>query len=182
MDLRDIKEFLRDCWSYILTFAIIVFIFTFIVAFHPVAGNSMTPTLEEGNIVLVSKFSHRLFKLKRNQIVIVKKESKTYIKRIVGLPNENISYLNDILYIDGKAYKESFLEEEIVTNNFLFEDICDTNACPDKKIPEGYYLVLGDNRMDSEDSRDPDFGLVKKSEIKGVVMFNIWPVNSFKKI
>ena len=118
MDLRDIKEFLRDCWSYILTFAIIVFIFTFIVAVHPGAGNSMTPTLEEGNIVLVSKFSHRLFKLKRNQIVIVKKESKTYIKRIVGLPNENISYLNNILYVDGKAYKERFLKEEIITNIF----------------------------------------------------------------
>ena len=67
MDLRDVKEFIKDFIGYIFAFLIIVMIFTFVVAFHPVAGNSMTPTLAEGDIVMVSKFSHKLFSLKRNE-------------------------------------------------------------------------------------------------------------------
>ena len=109
MDLRDIKEFFRDFMGYIITFAVIVFIFTFVIAFHPIAGNSMTPNLEEGNIVAVNKFYHNLFDMKRNQIVIVKKESKTYIKRIVGLPGERISFKNNVLYVNDQGYKENFL-------------------------------------------------------------------------
>ena len=178
MDLRDIKEFLRDCWSYIITVAIIVFVFTFIVACHPIAGNSMTPTLEEGNIVVVSKLSHKLFKINRNQIVIIKKGSKTYVKRVIGLPGENISYLNNVLYVDGEAHKEDFLENGTITNNFLLEDICSQDECPNNVIPSNHYLVLGDNRSDSKDSRE--FGLIEKSEINGIVWINIWPINDMK--
>lgn len=142
----------------------------------------MTPTLEEGNITAVSKFSKAIFGIKRNQVVIVKKDSKTYIKRVIGLPGENVSFLNNKLYIDDKLYKEEFLNENIKTNNFLFEDICDINKCPESKIPKDQYLVLGDNREESMDSRDHTFGLVKKEEIEGVVIFNIWPIRSIKKI
>lgn len=176
MDLRDLKEFLRDCWSYIVTIVIIVFIFTFVVACHPIAGNSMTPTLEEGNIVLVSKLSPKLSKIKRNQVVIIKRDSKTYVKRVIGLPGENISYLNNVLYIDGVAYKEEYLSDNVITHNFLFEDICSKEDCPNNKIPNGSYLVLGDNREESNDSRE--FGLIEKDEIIGVVWANIWPVNN----
>lgn len=178
MDLRDIKEFFRDCWSYILTIAIIIFIFTFVIAFHPIAGNSMIPTLEEGNVVVVSKFAHKLFNINRNQIVIIKRGSKTYVKRVIGLPGENISYLNNVLYVNGEAYKENFLGNDIITNNFLFEDICSKEKCTDNKIPLNHYLVLGDNRGESEDSRE--FGLIQKNEIVGVVWINIWPIKNMK--
>ena len=150
MDLRDIKEFFRDFMGYIITFAIIIFIFTFVIAFHPIAGNSMTPNLEEGNIVAVNKFYHNLFDMKRNQIVIVKKESKTYIKRIIGLPGERISFKNNVLYVNDQGYKENFLGA-VTTDDFLFEDICNKMACPDSVIPEEYYLVLGDNRKDERE-------------------------------
>lgn len=178
MDLRDIKEFIKDFIGYIFAFLIIVMIFTFVVAFHPVAGNSMTPTLAEGDIVMVSKFSHKLFSLKRNEIVIVKSsDEKTYIKRIIGLPGEKVDYLNGVLYIDDKGYKEPFLSDDVITNNFLFEDICSKEKCPNGVIPENMYLVLGDNRIDSFDSRDPELGLVPLSNIKGTVLMRIWPVN-----
>ena len=178
MDLRDIKEFFRDCFGYIVTFVIIAFILTFVVAFHPVAGNSMVPTLEEGNVALVSKSHQFIFGVKKNQIVIVKKEGKTYIKRVVGLPGEEVHYLNNVLYVNDTPYKENFLGSGVTTNNFMFEDICSKEDCPDGKIPDGYYLVLGDNRNESIDSRDNNFGLVKKNEIKGVVIVNIWPLDS----
>lgn len=180
MDLRDIKEFFRDFMGYIITAAIIIFIFTFIVAFHPIAGNSMTPNLEEGNIVAVNKFYQHFFDMKKNQIVIVKKESKSYVKRIIGVPGENVSYKDNVLYINGQGYKESFLGD-VTTDDFEFEDICNIKDCPDGVIPEDYYLVLGDNRNDSMDSRNKKFGLVHKSEIKGLVSFKVWPINDLGK-
>lgn len=181
MDLRDIKEFFRDFMGYIITFAVIIFIFTFVIAFHPIAGNSMTPNLEEGNIVAVNKFYHNLFDMKRNQIVIVKKESKTYVKRIIGLPGERISFKNNVLYVNDQGYKENFLGD-VTTDDFLFEDICNKMDCPNSVIPEDYYLVLGDNRNDSMDSRNKKFGLVHKSEIQGMVIFKIWPINNLGKV
>jgi len=181
MDLRDIKEFCRDCFGYFVTFVIIVLFFTFIIAFHPVAGNSMTPTLEEGDITVVSKFYHHLFDIKRNQIAIVKKESKTYIKRVVGLPGEYIYYLDDSLYVNGNKQEETFLNN-VHTNGFTLEDVCDETMCPNGVIPDDYYLVLGDNRTDSIDSRDSEFGLVNKKEIQGIVLFRMWPVNNMKRL
>lgn len=178
MDFRDIKEFFHDFVGFIIAFIVVVLIFTFVVAFHPVAGNSMTPTLAEGDVVLVSKFSQKLFDLKRNEIVILKADDeKTYIKRIIGLPGEKIDYINGTLYINDKGYTESFLADDVITNNFLFEDICSIDECPNGIIPEDMYLVLGDNRSDSFDSRDSELGLVPLSSIKGTVLMRIWPVN-----
>ena len=182
MDLRDIKEFFRDFMGYIITFFVIVFIFTFIVAFHPIAGNSMVPALEEGNIVAVNKFYHHFFDMKRNHIVIVKKDSKTYIKRIIGLPGERVDFKDNNLYVNNEGYTENFLDDEVVTRDFDFEDICNIDECPLGVIPSDYYLVLGDNREDSMDSRSAKFGLVHIDEIKGIVMFKIWPVDDLGKI
>ena len=75
MDLRDIKEFFRDFMGYIITAVVIIVIFTFVISFHPIAGNSMTPALEEGEIVIVNKFYPNFFDFKHFQIVFVKKES-----------------------------------------------------------------------------------------------------------
>jgi signal peptidase I len=182
MDLRDIKEFFRDFIGYIITFAIIIVIFTFIVAFHPIAGNSMVPTLEEGNIVVVNKFYKHLFDLKRNQIVIVKKDSKTYIKRGIGLPGENIYFKNNTLYINDKGFKEEFLANDVTTYDYKLTDYCGEELCKDGKIPKDYYFVLGDNRNDSKDSRSVSFGLVHKDEIEGLVIFKMWPIKDVGRV
>ena len=182
MDLRDIKEFFRDFIGYIITFAIIIVIFTFIVAFHPIAGNSMVPTLEEGNIVVVNKFYKHLFDLKRNQIVIVKKDSKTYIKRVIGLPGENIYFKKNTLYIKDKGFKEEFLANDVTTYDYKLTDYCGEELCKDGKIPKDYYFVLGDNRNDSKDSRSVSFGLVHKDEIEGLVIFKMWPIKDVGRV
>lgn len=177
MDLREVVEFLKDTAGYIITIVVLLLIFTFVLAFQPVAGNSMSPTLEEGQVTLVSRFAYFFSFPKRNEIVIIKKDKKSYVKRIIGLPGENIKYLNGFLYIDDKPYKEDYLGNDITTSNFMFEDICDKKTCPSGVIPDDKYLVLGDNRMASEDSRSSSFGLVSKNEIKGKVIFKIFPLN-----
>lgn len=179
MDFREVTEFIKDFFGYIVLFLVIVFLFTFVVAFHPIAGNSMVPNLDEGSIVLVSKFHPHLIKVKREQIVIVKTEHKSYIKRVIGLPGEKVEVKDNKLYINEKEYKEEYIPSDIVTDDFSFEDICDAKECPNGKIPKDKYLVLGDNREDSTDSRN--FGLISKDEIKGVAIFKIWPINDVKK-
>jgi len=175
-DLREITEFFRDFGKYLLLIIVMILIFTFIVVFQPVAGNSMNPTLKEGDVILVSKLSKSFL---RNEIVTVIVNDKSYVKRIIGLPGEEVHYLNDVLYVNDVGYKEDFLSEEVVTNNFMFVDICSIEDCPLGVIPEDMYLVLGDNRSESSDSRDPSFGLVSKEQIKGKVIFKIWPINRF---
>ena len=183
MDLRNITEFLRDMWNYIVIILIVVIIFTFVVAFQPVAGNSMHPNLKEGNVIAVSKFAYKLGKPKRNDIVVLKdKNNKSFVKRIIGLPGEKIEYLDNYLYIDGDAFKEKFLGEDIVTSSFLFEDICSIEDCPKGVIPADMYLVMGDNRPQSDDSRNPEFGLVSKKQLKGKMLIRIWPLNQFGKV
>ncbi len=181
MDTREIKEFLRDCSIYIITFAIIAFVLIFVVAFHPISGNSMYPTLEEGNVVLVSKFSYLFTDVKRNDIVALKVNGKSYVKRVIGLPGEDIKFLKNILYINGQPYTENFLDEGVETSGFTLDDVCKVGECPNGVIPEGKYLVLGDNRPESEDSRTATFGLVEKSDIKGKIFFRIWPLSNIGK-
>ena len=181
-DFREIKEFLRDCSIYIITILCIAVVFIFVVSFQPIAGNSMFPTLQEGNVVLVSKFSYHFIKIKRNDIVTVTVNGKSYVKRVVGLPGEDIKFLKNILYINGDPYTEDYIKEGVKTSGFTLEDVCKENECPDGVIPEGKYLVLGDNRPESEDSRTRSFGLVSKEQIKGEVFFRIWPLGSFGKV
>ena len=75
-----------------------------------------------------------------------------------------------------------FLEKDIVTSGFTLDDICKENECPDGVIPKDKYLVLGDNRPESDDSRNESFGLVDKSELKGKVFFRVWPLGKFGKV
>ena len=180
MDLREITEFFRDFMWYIIALIVIIIVVTFIVAFQPVAGNSMNPTLKDGDIVLVSKISYILSSPKRNQIAVLNNNGKSYIKRVIGLPGEKVEYMDDILYINGEPFKESYLGEEVKTYNFLFIDVCSLEDCPEGVIPEGKYLVMGDNREESDDSRNPEFGLVDKKDLNGKVVFKIYPIGRVK--
>ena len=181
IDMREIKEFLRDASIYIVTILALVIVLIFVVSFQPIAGNSMVPTLDEGNVVLVSKFSYLISDIKRNDIVTLKVNGKSYVKRVIGLPGEDIKFLKNVLYINDQPFTENFLEDGVMTSGFTMADICKENECPDGKIPEDKYLVLGDNRPESEDSRTASFGLVEKSQIKGKVFLRIWPLNKIGK-
>ena len=133
----------------------------------------MNPTLKDGHLVLVSKIDYLFGKIERNQIVVLNHNGKSYVKRVIGLPDENVYYLDGILYINGETFKETYLNEGVETYNFMFEDVCSIDDCPDGRIPKDKYLVIGDNRPESLDSRDSTFGLVDKKEIKGRVFFDI---------
>ncbi len=177
MDFREITEFIKDFFGYIVFIGVLIILFAFIIAIQPVAGNSMYPTLKEGEMVVVSKLFYNMGKPQRNDVVnVTDKEGKSYVKRVVGLPGEKIEYMNNILYINDEPYEESYLSEEVITRNILFEDICPVEDCHNGVIPEGMYLLLGDNRRESVDSRSPEFGLRNEADIKGKIVLKIWPI------
>lgn len=169
MDLRDIKEFLKDALKYIIAIVVILIFAIYVVSFQEVIGPSMNNTLKSGDITVVNKLVFRFRNIKRNEIVSLKKGDKIMVKRIIGLPGEHIEYKDNILYVDGKKISDS---RSSSTKDFKLESIgYDT-------IPKDMYLVLGDNRTNSSDSRT--FGLVKKSDIIGKVNIRIYPFNKIK--
>lgn len=154
-----------------------VFLFTPIV----VDGVSMMPTLADGDRMIVNKIGYTIGEPNRFDIVVFHaEETKDYIKRIIGLPGEEIEYRDDILYINGKAIEEPYLdkfkEEKIedgpLTENFVLEEKIQSNV-----VPEGHVFVLGDNRRKSKDSRQ--IGAVPIDEIIGSTKIVFWPFNDF---
>lgn len=175
MDLRDIKEFLNDTIKYIITAIVVILLIVYVVTFQQVVGPSMSPTLKDQDIVILSKIHYRLFKVKRFDIVALKyNDTKYLIKRVIGLPGEKIEYNNNTLYVNGKAIKEPFLKESVITEDFS------TNSLGYKIIPDDMYLVLGDNRENSLDGRK--IGLISKKDILGRVNIKIWPISEIKLV
>ena len=93
------------------------------------------------------------------------------IKRVVGLPGDYIEYKDNYLYVNGEKYKEPFINN-VETEDFSLKDL------GYDKIPDDMYLVLGDNRENSLDSRS--YGLIKKKQIIGKAFFKIWPIGKIK--
>ena len=177
MDWLDIKEFLSDTIKYIIFIVVILVIAVYVVGLQQIVGPSMTPTLRNGDIVILDKLSYRFSEIKRDDIVALYYADTTFlVKRVVGLPGETVEFKDNKLYINGKYYEEKYLGDDIVTDNFSLEELNYTT------IPDDMYLVLGDNRGDSMDSRDSDVGLIPKKDIYGKVRFKIWPINEFKYV
>jgi signal peptidase I len=97
-------------------------------------------------------------------------DTKYLIKRVIGLPGDKVEYKNNVLYVNDKKIEEDFLNGHR-TNDF------NTLSLGYEKIPEGKYLVLGDNRENSLDSRS--FGLIDEKDILGKVTIKIWPFYEF---
>jgi signal peptidase I len=137
-----------------------------------VEGESMMPTLQEGNLLIVNKFGN----IKRFDIVVFHANAKEdYVKRVIGLPGDKIAYKNDVLYINDKPVEEPYLKpykhkliDGKLTGDFTLEEVTG-----EKTVPKGYIFVLGDNRLSSWDSRH--FGFVKMSQIVGKVNVRYWP-------
>ena len=172
MDFRDITEFFRDAFKYIIVVIVVFLLLIFVVGLQQVVGPSMSPTLKEGNIIIVNKLVYRFKNIQRNDIVVLSQDEKYMIKRVVGLPGDNIEYKDNYLYVNGVKYKEKFLSNDVVTKDFSLKDL------GYDKIPDNMYLVLGDNRENSLDSRS--YGLVSKKNIIGKTFIRIWPINNFK--
>ncbi|WP_213423292.1 signal peptidase I [Bhargavaea massiliensis] len=149
------------------------FLFTPIV----VDGESMMPTLEDGDKMIVNKIGYSIGGPERFDIVVFHApEQKDYIKRVIGLPGDHIEYRDDQLFINGEAYDEPYLDEykEAVTDGTLTEDFTLEEKIQRETVPEGHVFVMGDNRRFSKDSRH--IGVIPFDEIIGSTSLIFWPM------
>ena len=176
---------LRLNWEYLPVVAKWVFeiavvcLFAFVAVWYfgqrvSTVGDSMSPVLRNGDVVLVNRIVYNATTPKRGDVIVFKPKGNEndhyYIKRIVGLPGETIEIIENRVYIDGER-----LEEDYETTN-----IDDVGVVDEKlKLAGDEYFVLGDNREQSEDSRDADVGNVKREYIYGRAWFVITPGDEF---
>ncbi|QUG42506.1 signal peptidase I [Psychrobacillus sp. INOP01] len=151
-----------------------------------VDGASMMPTFENGDKVVVDKIGPRLTEYNRFDVIVFEaKEDTNYIKRIIGVPGDRISYENDELFVNNKRYEEPYLEtykKELQDNGTLTEDFTLDEYLGEVVVPEGYFFVLGDNRRFSKDSRDPSVGFVSREKVLGTAKIVFFPFNNFEVI
>lgn len=156
---NKIKEYL----SYIIIIAVIVLIRLFIVTPVRVDGNSMSPTLDNGNIVFLNKLNHNF---KRFDIVVFNYNDNELVKRIIGLPGDDIKYQNGKLFVNDNYVSEPFDHGETV--DYDIPEI----------VPKDKYFVMGDNRTNSLDSRY--IGFISAKDIKGSISFSLIPFKTVK--
>lgn len=160
---------IKDSISFIVIILAIILVRLFIVTPVRVDGPSMNDTLHDGDILLLDKYDN---KYERFEIVVFNYNGERLIKRIIGLPGEVVSYKNNKLYINGNEIEDNYGLG--YTEDFELKDLNLT------KIPDNEYLVMGDNRNDSLDSRY--FGTISKDKILGSVKYRLFPFNKFGKV
>lgn len=176
MSKRDIFWLLVK--QLIVAAVVVTFIRGFILIPIQVTGSSMRNLLKPGDTVVMEKISSvRRFDI----VVFTREDGSTLVKRVIGLPGEKISVVDDELYINDKKVAETFLADEKAqdksklpfTSNFELQDLTDAEV-----LGKDEYFVMGDNRRASKDSRA--FGPIKQAEILGKARLVYWPLKDIK--
>ena len=172
MNKKRLKKLEKELIPYAIVILVVVIIRTFFITPAIVDGKSMYPTLDNNNVVILNKIDYRLSNINRFDVVVIKLEKEKLIKRVIGLPGEHVEYKDGNLYVDGFMVDEDFNHAD--TNDFKLESIGYL------KIPGDKYFVVGDNRMNSTDSRV--LGLIDKEDILGSVSYRIFPINKIGSV
>ena len=189
----DERTLLEDILGFIKVFvvsAIVILLFVNFVA-HPVRvdGRSMYPTLKDGEFGFTNVGGVLLNGVKRGDIVVVTMEEKGqkthWVKRVIGMPGDTISCVNDIVFINGKVldetqyidpnYRQSCVDQFGYFNKVPNADNSDVQDFEEVKLGDDEYYVMGDNRPYSKDSRY--VGPVKKSQLFAKKMLVLLPIS-----
>jgi len=155
----------------VMALIIVVPIRVFIAEPFIVSGSSMVPTFEDANYLIVDKISYKLNNPKRDDVVIFRypyNQTKFFIKRIIGLPNETIEIKGSVVTVTNEERKNGFELYEPYVKNLSNDD-------KHFELKSDEYFVMGDNRSGSSDSRI--WGAVKKEFIIGRAFLRLLPIN-----
>ncbi len=167
---RELRSWGRDL-IIALTLAIVIIIFFY----QPVKveGTSMTPMISDQERIFINKFVYQFEPIERGDVVVFwypLDRTKSFIKRVVGLPDDMVEIRDGRVYVNGKLLPEPYVPPESADYGTLAEE----------RIPDGEYFVMGDHRTSSNDSRI--FGPVPRRFIYGKAVFAYWPVDHFGSI
>ncbi len=172
MNKEKIEKLVKNLLPYIIIVILVVLVRSFIVTPAIVDGSSMLPNLQNNNVIILNKLDYKLNNIKRFDVVVIDYNGEKLIKRIIGLPGEHIEYKENNLYVNGFITNEIFDHKK--TNDFKLEMLGYLT------IPGDKYFVLGDNRLNSTDSRV--IGLIDKKDILGSVSYRIFPITKISKV
>jgi signal peptidase I len=174
-DLGDKKKprsgwssFLVETLQTIVLAIVMYFLIDTVVARVRVDNISMLPTLQPGEFVLVNKITYRLSDVKRGDIIVFHyplNPQEDYIKRVIGLPGDDVNITNGELFVNGQKINESYISVTMVSEG-------------DWVVPQDALFVMGDNRNQSSDSRA--WGYVPMENLVGKAMVIYWPLEEFK--
>jgi len=166
---RPRKSPVREFLETIIGAAILaVFIMTFVARAFTVDGPSMLPTLEHGQRLLVDRITYRFQPPQRGDVVVFRypfNPREHFIKRIIGIPGDVVAIVAGTVYVNGVALHEPYVNGRMLPRSF-----------GPVVVEEDTYFVLGDNRNNSEDSRDRRVGLVPRENLVGRAIWRYWPL------
>lgn len=148
--------------GFIFCLVIAFLVFRYVIGFIVVSGDSMNPTLENGNVVLSSNI---IFTVDRNDIIIYRDHNGfDVVKRVIGLPNDIITIRNGSIFVNGEMMNEPYITGA-------------SNDMGEVVVPKDAYFVVGDNRTSGEslDSRSSNVGPIHKSTVQGEVLISLFP-------
>jgi signal peptidase I len=152
----------------LISFALVFgFIRPFVMEAFWIPTESMVPTLLVGDRVFVNKFIYRFKEPHRGDIVVfrsVERGGEDLIKRVVGLPGDEIAVRGGKLFLNGEPQREPYVNKQFPDRSFFSQTM----------VPKGYVFVMGDNRANSYDSRR--FGPVPEKNIEGEAFLRFWPL------
>ncbi len=151
-------KIIKEIIPYIVIVLVVVLIRTFIITPVRVDGDSMKNTLKNGDILLL----YKLGSINRLDIIVLdeEKDNEKIIKRVIGLPGETVAIKKGKIYVNDK----------VIDDEYAYGETSDYDKVT---LEDDEYFILGDNRLISKDSRY--FGPIKKSEIKGKIVFRLFP-------
>src|ERR1700723_1386593 len=164
---RELRSWTRDL-AVALGLALVIIVFLY----QPVKveGTSMAPLLTDQERIFINKFVYRFEDIHRGDVVVFwypLDRSKSFIKRVIGLPGETVDIRHGLLYVNGQLIPEPYVPPQ-------YTDVTDFGP---GKVPKDNSFVMGDHRISSNDSRV--FGPVASQFIYGRAVFAYWPVDHF---
>jgi len=131
-----------------------------------VSGNSMFPTLQDGDYILINRGTSVTSSLHHGEIIVIKNpdDSSYYVKRIIGMPNDSIKMSKGSVYINEKEQKEPYIYKGSFYEKEFF------SSFSEREIPLNQLFVMGDNRNNSKDSRN-GLGCINKNNVVGVMFY-----------
>lgn len=176
------RDFIRNIILVLLAILVFILMRIFIFSTFRVHEDAANQYLKNGDVVLVNRNKQPQYK----DFIVYEEDGIFYISRVIATQGQSVTYMDDIFYLDNaiesqdyiESLKSSYLSQapagSLFTDDFTVETITGKTG---NVVPKGKYLVLNDDRQNTNDSRK--FGLISKSQIRGVVTFRLLPLGNF---